>query len=1074
MLGSFLTSKEYRLAAWPSHLGFDQTAAWPSHLGFGQTTAWLLPYLEGASACCVASHLRFDKTAAWPFHLGLRETAAWLLPDLQGALSCCLALPPGTRTYCSLAPPLPPRSIASLLRPPTWDSAKLQVGSSLISKKHRLAAWPSHLGLGQTAAWLLPYPQGASPHCLALTPGTQPNCSLAPPLSLKSIASLLGPLIWDSAKLRFGSSLISQEHRLAAWRYHLGLEKTTASLFPYLQVASPCYLPSHMGLGHTTAWLLPYLQEASPHYFVLPPGTRPNCSLAPSLPPMSIALLLGPPSWDSALLQLGPSLTSKERRLTASPSHLGLGQTTACLLPYRQGESPRSLARPPGTLPNYCLAPSLPSRSIATLLRPSTWDTAKLQLGSSLTSKEHRLATWPSHLGLDQPVAWLLPYLQGASSRCLALPPGTRPYCNLVPPLLPRTSPCCLALPPGTRPNCSLALPLPTRSIALRLVPTTWDLKKLQLGSFLTSKDHRLGTWPSHLGLGHTVALLLPYLQGASLHCFALLPGSRPSYSLAPSLRPRCIASLLGPPTWTRPNCSLAPSLSPKKYRLATWPSHLGLDQTAAWLFPYLQGASPHCLALQPGTRKNLCLAPPLPPWSIALLLGPPTWDSAILYLGSSLNSKEHLLTTWPSNLGLGPTVIWLLPYHQGPSPHYLALPPVTRPNCSLDPSIPPRSIALRLVPTTWDWEKLQLGSSLTSKEHHLTASPSHQGLGHTAAWLLLYLQGASPHYFALPPGTRPNYSLAPSLRPRSIASLLGSPTWDSVKLQLCSFLTTKEHRLVAWPSHPGLSQTASWLLPCLQKASHRYLALPPGTWPNCSLALPYLQGASPCALWLPYLQGASPHNFALSRGTQSNYSLAPSLRPRSIVSLVSPPTWDSAKLQLSSFLTCKEHRLAARPSHLGLNQTAYLLLPCLQKAFPHCLALPHGTRPYCSLGPPLPPRSIVLLLGPPTWDSALLQVGSSLTSKEHHLTASPSHLGLDKTAAWLLPYLQGASPSCLALPPWTWPNYSLTAPLPPRIIALLLGPPIWDSTKLRLVSSLTSKEHRLKAWPYNLGLEKT
>ncbi|KAL2461608.1 hypothetical protein Adt_45028 [Abeliophyllum distichum] len=61
-------------------------------------------------------------------------------------------------------------------------------------------------------------------------------------------------------------------------------------------------------------------------------------------------------------------------------------------------------------------------------------------------------------------------------------------------------------------------------------------------------------------------------------------------------------------------------------------------------------------------------------------------------------------------------------------------------------------------------------------------------------------------------------------------------------------------------------------------------------------------------------------------------------------------------------------------------------------------------------------------------------------------------------------PYLQGASPRCLTLPPGTRPNYSLALPLPPRNIALLLDPSTWDSAKLQLGSALTSKEHRLVA----------
>ncbi|KAL2474347.1 hypothetical protein Adt_35083 [Abeliophyllum distichum] len=127
------------------------------------------------------------RLAAWPSHLGLGQTSAWLIPYLQGASPCCLALPPGTRPNYSLASPLPPRSIVSLLGPPNWDSALLQVGFSLTSKEHHLAAWPCCIGLGQTTAWLLPYVQEASPRCLALPPRTRPNYRLAPSLPLRSI-----------------------------------------------------------------------------------------------------------------------------------------------------------------------------------------------------------------------------------------------------------------------------------------------------------------------------------------------------------------------------------------------------------------------------------------------------------------------------------------------------------------------------------------------------------------------------------------------------------------------------------------------------------------------------------------------------------------------------------------------------------------------------------------------------------------------------------------------------------------------------------------------------------------------
>ncbi|KAL2474348.1 hypothetical protein Adt_35084 [Abeliophyllum distichum] len=289
----------------------------------------------------------------------------------------------------------------------------------------------------------------------------------------------------------------------------------------------------------------------------LPPGFRPNCSLAPPLPPRSMSSLLGPPILDLAKLQLGSSLSSKEHRLTAWPP---------------------------------------------------TWDSAILQLGSFLTSKMHRLAAWPSHLGLGQRV----------SSSCLALPPGTLPYCSFASPLPPRSIASVLGPP-----TCD--------SAKLQFAPPTWDSAKLQLGSFLTSKKHRHAAWPSHQGLGQTSAWLLLYLQGASPRWLALPPGTRLYCNSAPSLPTTSIASLLVPPACDSAKLQLGSFLTSKKYRLATWPSHLGLKQTAAWLIPYLQGASPRCLALPPGTRLNCSLAPPLPLRSIASLLGPTSWDSAKL-----------------------------------------------------------------------------------------------------------------------------------------------------------------------------------------------------------------------------------------------------------------------------------------------------------------------------------------------------------------------------------------------------------------------------------------------------------
>ncbi|KAL2474340.1 hypothetical protein Adt_35076 [Abeliophyllum distichum] len=319
--------------------------------------------------------------------------------------------------------------------------------------------------------------------------------------------------------------------------------------------------------------------------------------------------MLGPTTWDSVKLQLDSSLTSKEHHLTASSSHLGLGQTTAWLLPYVQGALPRCLALPSGTRPNCILAPSLPPLSIASLapplpprritslLDPPTLDLAELQLGFSLTSKEHRLAAGPNHMGLGQTTAWLHTYLQGVSPRCLALPLGTQPNCSLAPPLPPKSITSMLgpttwdsvkALPPWTWLNYSLAVPLPPRSIDSLLGHPTWDSTKLQLGSSLTSKEHRLASWPSQLGLSQTAAWLLPYLRGASARYLAIPYGTRPNYSLAPSLPPRSIASLLGPHTWNSAKLQLGSSLTSKEHRLAAWPSYLGLGLTAAWLLPYL------------------------------------------------------------------------------------------------------------------------------------------------------------------------------------------------------------------------------------------------------------------------------------------------------------------------------------------------------------------------------------------------------------------------------------------------------------------------------------------------------
>ncbi|KAL2498061.1 hypothetical protein Adt_23611 [Abeliophyllum distichum] len=198
-----------------------------------------------------------------PYHHHRRDTSQdsaksqpiSFLPPKE-ASTRCLGLPLGTRPNLILSP-------------------------SFLPKKHRLAAWPFHLGLGQIAAYLLPSFQG-------------------------NIASLLGPPTRDSAK------------------------------------SQPISFHSPKG--------------ASPRCLALPPGTRPNHSLSPFFLP-------------------------KKHRLVAWPSHLGLGQIAAYLITSSQG-------------------------SIASLLGPSTRDSAKSQLNSFLPPKK-------------------------ASPRCLAFPPGTRPNRSL-------------------------------------------------------------------------------------------------------------------------------------------------------------------------------------------------------------------------------------------------------------------------------------------------------------------------------------------------------------------------------------------------------------------------------------------------------------------------------------------------------------------------------------------------------------------------------------------------------------------------------------------------------------------
>ncbi|KAL2512347.1 hypothetical protein Adt_17947 [Abeliophyllum distichum] len=113
-------------------------AAWPSHLGLGQFAAHHLPSSKGSMASLL-SPPTWDSANSQPITF-LHPKKAW---------PRCLALPPGTRPIRSPSP-------------------------SFIQRKHGLAAWPSHLGLGQFAAHLLPSSKG-------------------------SMASLISPPTWDSA-----------------------------------------------------------------------------------------------------------------------------------------------------------------------------------------------------------------------------------------------------------------------------------------------------------------------------------------------------------------------------------------------------------------------------------------------------------------------------------------------------------------------------------------------------------------------------------------------------------------------------------------------------------------------------------------------------------------------------------------------------------------------------------------------------------------------------------------------------------------------------------------------------------
>ncbi|KAL2539504.1 hypothetical protein Adt_00482 [Abeliophyllum distichum] len=142
----------------------------------------------------------------------------------------------------------------------------------------------------------------------------------------------------------------------------------------------------------------------------------------------NIASLLGPPTWDSA----------KPQRISFFPS---------------KGASPRCLALPPGTRINHSLSPSFLRREH----RLAAWPTAAYLLPSFLR-REHRLAAWPFHLGLGQIAAYLIPSFKGSIASLLGPPTwdSAKPQRIYFFPSK-GASPRCLALPPGTRPNRSLS-----------------------------------------------------------------------------------------------------------------------------------------------------------------------------------------------------------------------------------------------------------------------------------------------------------------------------------------------------------------------------------------------------------------------------------------------------------------------------------------------------------------------------------------------------------------------------------------------------------------------------------------
>ncbi|KAL2455992.1 hypothetical protein Adt_47001 [Abeliophyllum distichum] len=220
-----------------------------------------------------------------------------------------LARPPGTRPFRSPSP-------------------------SFIQRKHGLATWPAHLGLGHFAAHLLPSSKG-------------------------SMASLLGLPTWDST-ISQPIPFIQWKHGLTAWPVHLGLDHFAAHLLPSSKRSMASLLgPSTWDSAISQPITFLHPKEAWPRCLARPPRTRPFHSPSPSFIQMkhglaawpahlglgqsaahllpsskgSMASLLGPPTWDSAISQSIPFLHPKEAW-------------------------PRCLALPPGTRPIRCLSHS--------------------------------------------------------------------------------------------------------------------------------------------------------------------------------------------------------------------------------------------------------------------------------------------------------------------------------------------------------------------------------------------------------------------------------------------------------------------------------------------------------------------------------------------------------------------------------------------------------------------------------------------------------------------------------------------------------------------------------------------